>query len=142
MRCIGAEKIRRVITKKNFTHFVVAEKYIYPLPAHPSPPSNGLYTRHFAILLAEDMQLVPKSENLRAWKTVITREHLHELYTIMTAARGSSYRPDNICYTRNGKFAFIDTEYPSSGPDYTSIRPHLSPKMQRYWDRLIKHGGH
>jgi hypothetical protein len=141
-RCQGAEKIRNVIKKKGFKHFVVADKWIYPLPAHPSPPplEEG-YVRHHAILIAKNMNLAPKKENYRAWRTKITREHLDELYVIISRAKGSSYRPDNIALTKEGLFAFIDTEYPAKGPDYKSIRLYLNREMRKYWDKLVKNGG-
>jgi hypothetical protein len=139
-RCEGAEKIRDIIKKKKIKNFVVAEKCIYPLPARPSPPDDFDHTRHLAILLATDMDLAPADDNYYAWANYITEEHLDELYTIITYAKGSSYRPDNICYTNQGLFAFIDTEYPSEGPDYKSIRRHLNSKMRSYWDYLVKTG--
>ena len=66
------------------------------------------------VLLVDDMDLVSKQENEVAWKSMITREHLNELYLIITRAGGSSYRPDNIWLTKHGKFAFVDTEYPKN----------------------------
>lgn len=140
-RCRGADKVRQVIQAKEIHHFAVASKWIYPLPHHPSPPHGKKYTRHLAVLIATDMGLVSWKENCRAWHGRITKEHLQELYTIISRARGSSYRPDNICYTHSGKFAFIDTEYPAQGPDYSSIRPYLSEEMRSYWDYLIRNGG-
>lgn len=141
-RCIGAKQIRKVIDKKKIRYFSVPQKWIYPLPIDPSPPNDPAYLRKPAILLVQDMQLVPKNENYEAWKTKITRKHLNELYTIISHASGSSYRPGNIPYTKNGKFAFIDTEYPErKNPDFKSIRPHLSSEMRAYWDKLVKNGG-
>lgn len=140
-RCIGAEKIRRVIEKKKIKHFVVANKWIYPLPAEPSPPKSSQFTRHLAVLLVTDMQLVPKLHNHHAWQHYITKSHLDELYIILSRAKGSSYRPDNIWYTKNKQFAFIDTEYPDHKPDYRSIRRYLSKEMRNYWDSLVKSGG-
>lgn len=140
-RCQGAEKIRHIIRSKKIKHFTVASKWIYPLPDKPAPPKSSKYNRHLAILLVTDMKLVPQKENLLAWRYKITKEHLDELYTVISYAKGSSYRADNISYTMQGKFAFIDTEYPSRGPDYESIRPYLHPSMRNYWDKLVKEGG-
>ncbi len=140
-RCEGAEKIARIIANRKIRHFTVASKWIYPLPENPAPPKNASHTRHYALLLVNDMDLVPHDVNLQVWQSGITKEHLHELYVIITHAKGSSYRPDNIAYTHKGQFAFIDTEYPSKGPDYDRIRKYLSPEMRTYWDRLVKNGG-
>lgn len=140
-RCEGAAKIRKIIKQKQIQHFTVASKWIYPFPENPAPPAFPGYTRHLALLLVKDMKLAAKKKNYDAWLHVITKEHLDELYIIISRARGSSYRPDNIAYTIKGNFAFIDTEYPSKGPDYSSIRKYLNVDMQEYWDYLIKNGG-
>jgi hypothetical protein len=63
------------------------------------------------------------------------------LYTIISSAKGSSYRADNIWFNNEGKFCFIDTEYPNGGPDFAGIRPYLNPEMQNYWDYLVRRGG-
>jgi len=140
-RCKGAKKIRDIIRQNNFRHFVVPAKWIYCLPPHPSPPNDAQHTRHLAILVVERMKLVSESKNLKAWKHKITREHLDELFEILRKAKGSSYRPDNIAYTTEGTFAFIDTEYPFAGPDFGRIRKYLNREMRNYWDRLvISHG--
>lgn len=139
-RCRGANKIREVIERKNFTHFVVPRKWIYPLPVNPSLPDESVYSRKEVILVVEKMDLVNYEENLIAWKTKITYRHLEELYAIISRAGGSSYRPDNIAYTKEGKFAFIDTEYPSKYPDYKSINSYLSDEMLAYWKVLIRAG--
>lgn len=140
-RCEGADKIRFIIEHRKFKHFTVAHKWIYPLPENPSPPASSLYTRHLAALLVTDMQLTSDTLNYYAWKHYVTKDHLDELYVIISSAKGSSYRPDNISYTEKGTFAFIDTEYPSKGPDYKSIRGFLSPEMLAYWDKLVRKGG-
>lgn len=142
MRCQGAAKVRQVIQKYRLKHFVVADKWIYPLPAEPSPPRSIKYTRHLAVLLVTDMDLAPDTQNYQAWRSIITREHLDELYLIISRAKGSSYRPDNIAYTNHNQFAFIDTEYPSQTPDFKNIRKFLSSDMQDYWDRIVRRGGH
>ena len=122
-------------------YFKVPNKWIYPLPANPSPPISPAYTRHLIVLLVDDMHLASHNECLYAWYNKITPEHLNELYLIISYAKGSSYRPDNIPLTLNGTFAFIDTEYPSHKPDYSSIKPHLNAPMLAYWNKLIKQSG-
>lgn len=140
-RCEGAKKVRNIIKSSRVKNFVVPDKWIYPLPLNPSPPAVQNIDPKPIILIVKDMQLVSKAANKEAWKTKITRKHLCELYQILSQAGGSSYRPDNITYTRNGTFAFIDTEYPKKKPDYKSIRPYLREDMQHYWDKLVKKGG-
>lgn len=140
-RCKGAEQIRKVIERKDLKHFVVPQKWIYPLPINPSPPANEpVYLRKEVILVVEKMDLVSYEENLEAWRTKITYRHLEEFYAIISRANGSSYRPDNVAFTKQEKFAFIDTEYPTNYPDYQSIKPYLSPEMLIYWEVLIRAG--
>lgn len=140
-RCEGASKVRNIIKTREIRYFVVADKWIYCLPPEPSPPNDNVHTRHLALLLVTNMNLVPEKRNYDAWYYYITKEHLQELFEIISRAKGSSYRPDNIAYTKYGTFAFIDTEYPSKGPDFKSIRRYLHPKMCEYWDQLVRNGG-
>lgn len=139
-RAKNAKLIRRYIKKNKCKYFVAPEKWIYPLPINTSPPNDPAYLRKNEILLVEDMQLVSEIENLHAWKTVITKKHLDEFYDIISYAGGSSYRADNVAYTKNGKFAFIDTEYSShKTPQYDLILPYLSDEMAAYWKKLSRH---
>lgn len=133
-RCEGAEKIRKIIQKRKIKHFQVPGKWLYALPPHPGCTSM----EQPFLLLVDDMDLVSNGENRAAWKTVITREHLDELYLIITKAGGCSYRPDNIWLTKHGKFAFIDTEYPRQKFDYKSISSYLSDEMRGYWVSLTQ----
>jgi hypothetical protein len=136
LRCEGANKIRAILKKYRIKHFSVPYKCLYCVPSDHSPASK----RHPVLLLVTDMKLVPSASNYHAWKNLVTKEHLDELYLIISHSKGSSYRPDNIAYTEEGKFAFIDTEYEALqlGPDYKKIRKHLSSSMLRYWDSLVK----
>ena len=140
-RCIGAQKIQKIIREYKVKHFICANKWIYPLPAHPSPPKNSKYIRHLAVLCCTDMKLIPSEQNYYAWSHNITHEILDELYLLVTRGKGSSYRPDNIWFNHDGLICFIDTEYPDKGPDFESIKRFLNPKMLSYWEKIIKAGG-
>lgn len=140
-RCQGAEKIAKIIKKKNIKHFTVPKKYIYILPEKPEPPHGQGYKPKIAILLVEDMNILSKDDNERHWRHAVTEEILHELYTIISRANGSSYRAGNIPFTHSGKIAFVDTEYPYHSPDYRSIRHYLSNEMRDKWDSIVKHHG-
>ncbi|MGH2639961.1 MAG: hypothetical protein ACRDF4_11890, partial [Rhabdochlamydiaceae bacterium] len=99
-RCIGAAKIRALIKKKKMRYFLVPDKWLYELP------QKGY------ILITTDMELVSNRETKTAWKTNVNRELLQELYSILRHGYGSPTLSANIPYTKSGKFAFIDTEYP------------------------------
>lgn len=136
-RARNAKLIRRYIRQNGFKYFVAPQKWIYPLPINTSPPNDPMFSRKNEILIVEDMQLVSEAENLEAWKTVITKKHLEELYEIISYAGGFSYRADNVAYTKDGKFAFIDTEHSHRLSNYAAILPYLSPEMATYWKRLV-----
>lgn len=141
-RCEGAKKIREIIKKYKIRHFSVPKKYIYLLPLlRKTEPIDPCYIRHPALLLVTDMNLVSEKENLHAWKHFVNKEILKELYIIITLAKGASYRADNIAYSRSGKFCFIDSEYPSRGPEYDRISKYLSDPMKEYWNSLVERGG-
>lgn len=138
-RCKGVQKIKNVLAAHKIKYFVAPNKWIYPLPAHPYPAKGDLtHARKIVVLLVDDMKLVSKKANLTAWKKEIEKKHLDELYTIINAVGGHSYRASNIPQTVKGKFAFIDTEYPTSPPTFGDIRRYLSPKRQVYWDKLVR----
>jgi hypothetical protein len=137
VRCKQAKLIRRVIDEQAFRHFRVPRKWLFCAPPHPacSPDDQP------AILVAEFQDLLPSDENERAWRHSLTEDHLHELYVILELAGGVSSRPDNIALTRQGRFAFIDTEHSRYFHDYESIVPYLSRQMRQYWSNLVRRAG-
>lgn len=139
-RCKGARKLEKVIQKYGFTKFTVAKKWIYPLPLRPAPTEGNQNRRYNEILVVTDMKLAPKEVSLNAWSSM-TKEDLDALYLIICEAGGGSYREDNLPYTLDGTFAFIDTEYPDRVPNFESVLPYLSQEMQNYWKKLVKKGG-
>ena len=84
------------------------------------------------------MNIFSKKQTEYAWKNIITRGHLKELYCILKNGCGSSKLVENIPYTQEGVFACIDTEKPSQGDRY--VRKYLSEEKRAYWDRLIEEG--
>jgi hypothetical protein len=137
IRCNQAERIRRVIHEREFRHFRVPRKWLFHTPRHPACDPDDQPT----ILVAEFLNLVPRHDNEHAWRHSLTEGHLQELYGILDEAGGVSARPENIALTREGWFAFIDTEYSRHFHDYESIVPYLSPRMRQYWSVLVSAGG-
>lgn len=138
-RVKNARIIDEFIQSRGIKHFTVPKKWIYPTPVNDLSeiPKDGIYVIKNEILVVEDMELFPKKINKLAWKKVITKEHLDEFLAIIQHAGGSSYRADNVAFTKSGKFAFIDTEYTTDRSDYKSILPYLSPKMAAYWKKIV-----
>lgn len=138
-RIEGAQSIQACIQQHGFQHFRVPQKWIYPLPDEPSPPNTSQYHRKNFILIVEDMDILSKEENLRAFKKKMTPQILQELHTILTEEGliGSVY-PKNIPFTRQGDLAFIDTEHHHIQPvPYHKLTHFLSSEMKRYWQTLI-----
>jgi hypothetical protein len=129
-RCQNAERIYNIIRENGLQYFQVPRKWLFLLPAHHSACSPDDQP---VILVAERQDLVSRAENEQAWLNAIAERHLDELHTIIQGAGGSSYRPDNIPMTKQGKFTFIDTEHAGDQPDYESIRQYLSSRMRQYW---------
>lgn len=139
-RCKGAENVRKLIKKEKLVYFVVPDKWIYPLPALPAPQTTEVEQQPI-VLIATDMELVSYDESRQAWRTVITHEHLDELYCILSHGYSSGCVIINIPFTIHGKFACVDTEYPQRKPRFASVRNFLSDEMLAYWDELIQSGG-
>jgi hypothetical protein len=127
-RCKGAENIRKLIRKKNLNHFVVPDKWLYPLPNGSQQP---------VILIVTDMDLASRAETRRAWKTRVTEEHLDELFCILRHGYASCDIVNNIPYTKTGKFACIDTEHPKRKLKYEGVKNSFSEKMKSYWETLM-----
>lgn len=128
-RCILANKIRKSIEKNKYTYFTVPKKWLYPIPGQGNE-------RVHALLVAEKMNLVSHLENKEAWLN-LPQEALRQLLDIMLTEGGQSYRPDNIWKTEEGKFAFIDTEYPHLPPRFLEVIAYLSPETQHFWKMLV-----
>jgi len=136
-RCGQARKIRKVIEHKKIRHFTVADKWLYILPVHPY--SNAVNPDP-VILLATDLEPESAEVSERMWKTVVTHKHLDELYAILKHGYGGHDTfclPVNVPYTKQGKFAFIDTEKPQNSPQLKRVKKYISKDMRDYWEKLI-----
>lgn len=129
-RCVGATNIKKLIKKKKIKHFTVPDKWLYPLPPGSQNP---------VILVATDMHLVGLQKCKVAWLSVGC-EQLDELYIILSHGCGSNYLTHNVPYTKEGKFAFIDTEYPKRKINLAKVKLFINPELHSYWDKLVKKG--
>ncbi len=143
-RCEGAENIRNLIKSKKITCFTVPDKWIYPLPGYPSVQDEDktIAMRDSpAILVVSHMNIVDRNSCRIAWETCITKKHLRELYCILSHGFASTYLVQNIPYTKEGKFACLDTEYPFRQHRLERVKHLLSDEMKAYWDLLVRTGG-
>lgn len=140
-RCEVAEIIQKVIKTKKLKYFKVPKKYIYVLPERPMPPIDPKYARKYVLLVVERMNLISSQENKMAWRTAVTKQHLEELYIILSHCPYMTLRLDNLVFTVEGKIAFIDTEWRFKFPNFFGFEDCLSTKMREYWNKIIRNGG-
>lgn len=143
-RVAGAHSIRLAIGRHGYEKlFKVPLKWIYPLPAQPSPPLSAEYSRKDFILIAEEMDLISKNDNLNAWRMQITPEILDAIYTLIKEeGLYDSLIASNIPFTKDGRQTFLDTEHHHHWPiHYEKLGTYLSPPMQLYWNMVINNHG-
>jgi hypothetical protein len=133
-RCVVAQKIKSIIRKEKMRNYIVADKWLYPLPV-PSKKQKGNVEP--VVLVVKDMQIYGRGESRRAWQEKATKRHLRELYGILGRGYGSAFLQGNIPYTKAGKFAFIDTEYDKRKIPLDHVKHCLSSKMRLFWDRIV-----
>lgn len=141
-RAQGARDIRHFISKHDYERiFKVPQKYIYPLPEKPSPEEKT-YPKYF-VLLSEDMKIVNPELNEDMYKNRVTKALLNVIYKIVTElGLIDSLFIHNLCWAKDGRLAFVDTEKHHSWPVlYHRYYKILSPPMVDYWKSLVKHHG-
>lgn len=145
-RVRGAHTIQEAIISHGYQHLMkVPKKWIYPLPENSLPVKDGMYRKNF-VLLVEEMDILEEKKNRKAFKNKITHEHLVALYTLLTKYRLiDSVYSDNIPFCKDGKIAFIDTEWAGDTTievPLSSIGQYLSKPMLAEWEQLLNHGVH
>lgn len=139
-RIKGAHLIEGVIKKNLWTHlFKVPKKWIYPLPAKPSPP-RGYPAKKF-IIVEENMEIYSDAINEKIWGSdAVNKEILSALHTIFTElGLRDCAKPANIPFAKDGKIAFIDTQFfHEDTVRYKRLTPFLSKKLRPYWKNLFQ----
>ena len=82
-RVLGARRAKEIIRKYGYEKFFkVPEKWIYPLPAEPSPRGN--YERKNFLLIAQDMKIFRHRLNYQRWRSgAVTKNFLNAFYKIL-----------------------------------------------------------
>lgn len=140
-RVEGARATRKCIVKNGFEkHFKVANKWIYPLPADPSPPTSPKFLRKNFILVAENMRILDHSANEKMYKKKMTHKLLRELFTIIQeVGLWDSVVAFNVPFCKDGKLAFVDTEYHHKWPvRFERMNRYFSKNDLPYWEELIR----
>lgn len=142
-RVEGANNIRAYLVSKGYHHkFKVPHKWLYPLPAEPAAPVGPRYIRKNFILVAEDMRIVDPEKNNKMYKKHMTKQLIEAIYnTIMDLGLYDTVYAFNLPFAKDGKLAFIDTEYHHKWPVPTyKFEKYFSKSMKEYWLRLCKEG--
>lgn len=137
-RCAGAFGIRKIIEREQIRYFSVPDKWLYLLPPLPFQEDKEPET---LVLIATDMELESYEVTKEMWKTVITKEHLDELHTILKygfGGNGTVCLSVNVPFTKRGKFAFTDTESRRTILKLKNVKKYLSKEMREYWLSLIE----
>lgn len=134
-RILGSLQLKQSIDKHGYNNlFKVPRKWIYPLPANPSPPENCTH-RNF-ILVVEDMKVLSRKVNEGQWRSQhVTKKLLDALYIILEEnGLLDGAMPENAPFSNDGKIAFIDTEHCNVWPvRYVRLNRHLTESMAQYW---------
>lgn len=141
-RIHGASIIKRAIEQHGYERmFKVPQKWIYPLPADPSPGPE--YFRKNFILVVEDMRILKKWTNLEEWMNLeMTPEKLEALYVLITElGLDDSVYPWNVPFRKDGYLAFVDTERFHRWPvPYDNLLRYVAADMQKFWRELVNNG--
>ncbi len=137
-RIRGAKCAQRSIEQHQVQHlFKVPQKWIYPLPARSALPP-GTPCKNF-ILVVENMHVYHRQKNQDRWKSsLMTKERLDALYLIISEnGLSDSVYAFNVPFCRDGKQAFIDTEYHHRPMTFERTLQFLSRPMAKYWEQII-----
>lgn len=142
-RIDGVRIIQESICRHGYRRLMkTPRKWVYPLPAEPSP-TQGSYRKNF-VLIVEKMDILDSDKNRIAYKEKMTPALLDALYTIiMENLLIDSVYCDNTPFCKDGRLAFIDTEHVqdrSKPVPLWTIGKYLSKRMYAYWEQLIQHG--
>lgn len=141
-RIDGVRQVQECIDRYNFNGMMkTPKKWIYPLPSEPSPPNAPGIKRKNFILVVEDMNILSKKENLKAFKNHMTIPLLNALFIVLTENLlvDSIYAP-NIPFCRDGKIAILDTEHFNNitrPMKLWKMMRYLNPEMRAYWKELV-----
>lgn len=143
-RIRGAETIRTCIKENHLDeNFKVPHKWIYPLPANPSPPNSARYARKNFILVCENMRIQEHSTNEKMYKHNMTRKLMDGLYIILqVCGLNDSVYVFNMPFCKDGKIAIIDTEYHHKWPvPFNKLNSYFSKDLRPYWQKITYNGG-
>lgn len=134
LRIKASRIVAEEIKNRNLSHiFTVPQKWIYPLPAEPSP--EYYVDRKNFILVVKDVHV--HKENVRMWRECykVNKENLEQLYWFVSdLGLWDCCKIENIPFTSDGHIAFVDTECIYRWPvNFSKLTQALSPRMKKFW---------
>lgn len=138
-RIHGANAVRECIKKHGYEKIMkVPRKWIYPLPMNPSPPNSPKYLRKNFILIAENAHSVTSEDNRKMYKNKITKAQVEALFNVFyEVGLWDSVFAFNVPFCKDGKIAFIDTEYHHKWPvPFQKMSRYFSSEMNKLWLKL------
>jgi hypothetical protein len=140
-RVEGSIAVRQAIMDHGYYDmFTVPYKWIYPLPAEPSP-SDGSFRKNF-ILIAEKVSII--KGNKKHWLGPNMTKKRLKAFHILVDELGlyDSCWPDNVPFITDGRQAFIDLEHHHEWPiKKKRMKKFLNDEMRIYWQFLIDQSG-
>lgn len=138
-RASGADYVRENIQALGWeAYFKTPHKWIYALPPLPAG-SNSLSQKNF-ILVEEDMLLLSEQKNKEKWNSKTVSLLLLDMIFHLVATTGliDGCKPSNIPFCKDGKMAFIDTQWHHHKPaGFHKLFRILPKKFWGYWQSLI-----
>lgn len=143
-RTRGSALLKNII-KENKTfkrYFRVPKKWIYRIPEKFRGRSQGENSPKEYILLVEDMNLVDKETNSLLYRNALSYKAMDSLFVVLEKSGFSDSHPGNIPFTKEGKIAFIDTEFTGHWPVHPEwISKMFTGRKLDYWNALINNKG-
>lgn len=137
-RVEGAISAKKTITELGYEHlFKVPQKWVYPIPPSCVPAPDAENPKNF-VLIAEDMNVCPRTKNYNRWKYSATRELLVALHQVLQIeGLVDSAVAFNIPFSYDGKVALIDLEHHHHWPvPFYKLERYLRPDLQDFWRDL------
>lgn len=140
-RCQGALEAKKAIKNQRAEKlFKVPQKYIIPIKDKSPTP----YVKKQFILAVEEMDLLAKENNKKAWGTKKDqKEFLNTFWRVVTeAGLSDNFNIYNSPWCHCGMVAFVDTEHFHEWPvHYPNLLIRLKGRNHIHWQSLINRGG-
>ncbi len=135
LRAKGARVIQGLLNKFNYNKFMkVPVKWIYPVPKKRRPKADSTTFPKDFILLVKDLDLCGPEDSLEKLNKAMTFSCLKALHKIICMGGLSDSHVGNVPFSKDGRIAFIDTEYVNVWPVHLDwLTKYFSAPNQTHW---------